>query len=116
MNRYEAEGVLSDALAGKTVVVVDAFQRQVLEQIDTAVKRTPKAEACIDVWRHTVGRMDITFKGGGRILVRGGRADNLRGHTADVVLIDESVRYNDHDLTVNAQCVVATSPHGEVIR
>lgn len=83
MNRYAVSGVLADARAGKTVIVLSpdlTAASRLLERLD------PLSKDASQIIR-AAGRAEIRFVSGGRVRLLS-RRSNVRGLTADVVVTD----------------------------
>lgn len=109
MNRYAAAGVLADVRAGKRVLVVcgSNTMARVAFWAVTDQGLTPD-EKCY----RTTGREKITAPGGGWARFRSVHSLELRGVTADVVLLDTVA--TDEELSQLKACVASTG--GEVLR
>lgn len=108
MNRTTAEGVLARATRGQRVIVMAHRPRDTMNLILSCM--TPGEERVSRV-RTTSGREEIALGPGGRITFA--RSVNaLRGQSADAVYLDGG---HSSVLVEYAECVVASSPHGEVI-
>ena len=113
MNRYGWDGVARDLAAGRSVVYVgpgvvcrEAFEQVAARMPDGARMRRAKGDERIE---HPSG-------GSLRFLRVGAWRYNLRGLTADVVVLDDPEADRDLDLVHELMTCVAGSPHGEVLR
>lgn len=106
MNRYVIEGIIRDAASGKRVAVVPAYLRGA-DGLMGAAAEHPRASHVI----RAHGRAEVRFHSGGSLRVR--TADSLRGHQAEVVVLDARTGNDQRAL----ECaVICTAPGGEVIR
>lgn len=113
MNRYGSEGVARDLAAGRSVVYVGSGVacRAAFESI---AARMPDGARM----RRANGDERIEHPSGGSLRFRrlGAWWYNLRGLTADVVVLDGPEADHDCDLVRELMACVAGSPHGEVLR
>lgn len=113
MNRYGWEGVARDLAAGRSVVYVGrgVACRAAFESI---AELMPEAAR---VFR-AKGAERIEHPSGGSLRFRrvGAWRHNLRGLTADVVVLDDPEADRDLDFIHALMACVAGSPHGEVLR
>ena len=113
MNRYWWEGVARDLAAGRSVVYVGrgVACRAAFESI---AELMPEAAR---VFRAN-GDERIEHPSGGSLRFRrlGAWRHNLRGLSADVVVLDDADADLDFDLVRELTMCVAGSPHGEVLR
>ena len=113
MNRYVADGILDDVIAGRTVLLVTEggpATRAALEEIATRVNR--RALAGVSV-RLAHGQESVTHCDGGRAVLVPAGGHGGRGLTVDVLFVDADIsreRYAEL-----APCLV-TSPVGEAMR
>ena len=106
MNRYEAEGVTRDLIAGKCVLVIELERQQPISMrlVLGVLAATTVAEPTV---YRGLGCAGIDLEGGGRLVF--GTHAGLRGRNADVVLDKVGV------LDQQNRALVATSG-GEVLR
>lgn len=107
MNRYTAEGIIADAAQGKRVAFVGRRAGDVFDALAAA------AEPFSHKVYRAKGHQRIEFANGGRVTLHAtGRSG--RGFTADVVVLDESVK-DDERVLGDVMPMLAPS-NGEVIR
>ncbi|WP_104084236.1 hypothetical protein [Cryobacterium sp. Y11] len=112
MNKYTAIGLLSAAAEGKRIIVLSPHARARRDAFDEMRTSAPDLE-----WRLTNGDQRVTLPSGGSIRFLSdnrGLRDRLRGTIADIVLVEDDYAGRTHSDEVRA--VIATSPHGEIIR
>ena len=112
MNKYTAIGLLGAAAEGKRIIVLSPHDRAARDAVDEVRTIAPDLE-----WRSTAADQRVTLPGGGSIRFLSdnhGLRDRLRGTSADIVLVEDDYAGRSHSDEVRA--VIATSPHGEIIR
>lgn len=109
MNRYVAAGAALDALGGKRVLIY-CSRRDLPAALGAVASVAPEVVSRVS---HAAGRQSVEFSTGGRVVFARSEM-GMRGHTADVVLIDEA-HLAPPDVYVSA--AIAVNPTGgEVIR
>lgn len=113
MNRYGWEGVARDLAAGRSVVYVGSG-RACRETFAYVAALMPDGARI----RRANGNERIEHPSGGSLRFRrlGAWRYNLRGLTADVVILDDPEADRDLNLVHELRMCVALSPHGEVLR
>lgn len=108
MNKYTALGLLAAAADGKRIIVVSPHGRAVTDAVDEVHQLVPDLQ-----WRRANGDARVKLPSGGsvRFLTR----PQLRGHSADAVLVEDD-RGLDDDYVHELRTVIAASPHGEIVR
>lgn len=113
MNRYVAAGITLDALAGKRIIVLTATMLASRVALEDVATLAPVGATV----RRANGMEGVTYPGGGSVTIRSYR-QGARGHSADVIYLDEGVDAELRDPAAwdSLRASVATSPHGEIIR
>jgi hypothetical protein len=108
MNKFTALGLLATAAEGKRIIVVSPHGSAVRDAVIEVHKLAPQLN-----WRRATGDSRVTLPSGGtiRFLTR----SQLRGHGADVVLLEDD-RDRSDELLHDLHAVIATSKHGEIVR
>ncbi len=112
MNRYTAQGIAMDALAGRRVLVVSRRQREARLAFEEMLDLT--GEAARDVIAAN-GRELIQWPNGGSVAFVPGLGHSMRGMTADTVFLDDRTG-DDPEVVDMAVACITTSSHGEIIR
>lgn len=114
MNRYSASGLVADARAGKTVLVITPMTAMIRHAMDEMIKG-PLATVDLDTYRvrRSDGEQGIEFRTGGRILMQSAR-HSIRGLSADIIYLDDGAERLMDDAWRDMNEVVR--PHGEIIR
>lgn len=105
MNRYIADGALTDAMHGRRVLIV--CHPRDWHMVEERAETNPVRARVSTIYRAN-GRQRVTFWSGGEVVhvssLMG--ADTLRGKTADVVLLldgtGEEAGWTEHALIVTA--------------
>ena len=108
MNRYTANGLVADALLGKRVLIVSPHGRAVRDALE-GLKRLGVEDA---IFEHAGSVASMTLPSGGQVILTTPR--DLRGRSADVVLIEDELGLDRQQLD-SAYAVIAGSPCGEII-
>ncbi|TFD41740.1 hypothetical protein E3T37_03555 [Cryobacterium sp. TMT2-10] len=108
MNKYTAIGLLAAAADGARIIVVSPHGRAVTDAVDEVHQLVPDLQ-----WRRANGDARVKLPSGGsvRFLTR----PQLRGHSADVVLVEDD-RDMGSDFVRELHQVVRASPAGEIVR
>lgn len=109
MNRYVLEGMTSDAQAGKRVlcVVPSREVQHIITKLESA--------SGIALLRRSHGDCRVLFTSGGGITFAHPQRETMRGHSADIVVIDD-VYYLDQMPDLHAMLVaVVAEASGEII-
>lgn len=109
MNRYVVDGIIRDAQAGKRILCVIPSRevQHIIDQIESA--------SGIALLRRSHGDCRVMFTSGGGITFVHPEHGGGRGHTADIVVIDD-VYYRDQMPDLHAMLVaVVAGASGEII-
>lgn len=114
MNRYATHGLVADALAGKTILVLTPLTSMIRPAMDEIIRGTlDDADPDLYRVRRTNGEQRIEFRGGGRIHFQSARG-SIRGMSADIVYLDADADREMTDAWRDLHAV--THPDGEIIR
>ena len=109
MNRYVLEGIIRDAQAGKRIlcVVPSREVQHIIDQLESA--------SGIALLRRSHGDCRVMFTSGGGIIFVHPEHSGGRGHTADIVVIDD-VYYLDQMFRLHADLkAIVAAASGEII-
>ena len=109
MNRYVLEGIIRDAQAGKRILCVVPSR-----EVQHIITRLESASG-IALLRRSHGDERVLFTSGGGITFAHARREAMRGHSADIVVIDD-VYYLDQMFRLHADLkVIVAAASGEII-
>ena len=113
MNKYTAIGLLAATAEGKRIIVLSPRDRAARDAVDEVRAIAPDLH-----WQLTQGDYQVTLPSGGSIRFLSDNhnlSNRLRGTSADVVMIEDYMHLNT-DMLNGLYAVIATSPHGEIVR
>ncbi|STD12420.1 Uncharacterised protein [Dermacoccus nishinomiyaensis] len=109
MNRYVIDGITRDAQAGKRVIC--AIPSREVQHIITRLERA----SGISLLRRSHGDERVMFTSGGGIIFVHPERGGGRGHSADIVVIDD-VYYLDQMFRLHADLkAIVAAASGEII-
>ena len=109
MNRYVIDGITRDAQAGKRIICVVPSR-----EVQHIITRLESASG-ISLLRRSHGDQRVMFTSGGGITFVHPQRETMRGHSADIVVIDD-VYYLDQMFRLHADLkATVAEASGEII-
>ena len=109
MNRYVIEGIIRDAQAGKRIIcaIPSREVKRIIDQLEGA--------SGIALLRRSHGDQRVLFTSGGDITFAHPQRETMRGHSADIVVVDD-VYYRDQMFRLHADIkVTVAAASGEIV-
>ena len=112
MNKYAAAGLIEEARNGRTVLIVSHSYAASQEAFRMMADHAPDASRIM----RSASTLAIEYPSG-RVRLTATHGGAHRGVSADIVFIEhEADRYLSRDHYRDIAPIIATSPHGEIVR